>query len=251
VQIRDSGFILDKQTLGENSLLITIFSQNHGLIKGAVNNIKSKNIARIIAQGNHIEFCWKARLLNHLGTLTLELERPLSFKIFADQLKILMLQSILSTLSVALPEGVSEQILYTETANFINTLAANKEAMLQYIYLELSMLSTLGFELDLKNCALTDYIGQLYYLSPKTGRGAIEEAGIAHHDKLFVIPDYFYNAKAISIAEFYEGIKITHHFLVKNIFSEKRLMPPASRTNLMQFLARSVTLEATHDFYSS
>lgn len=236
MQIIDSGIILDKRELGEKALLITIFSENHGLIKGAVNNKKSKRLAQTIAVGNKVEFNWKARLINHLGTLTLELIKPLSFKIFSDQLKMLMLQSIFSTLSIALPEGLNENSLYNETEAFITTLADSKEAMVKYIYLELSILSHLGFEIDLQNCAVTNSSGQLYYLSPKTGRGATEEAGRLHHDKLFVIPDYFYRHKEISFEEFRSGLKITNHFLSQNIFKEKNIAYPLGRANLINFL---------------
>jgi DNA repair protein RecO (recombination protein O) len=246
VQIVDSGIILDKKELGENALLITIFSENHGLIKGAVNNKKSKRLAQTIAHGNKVAFNWKARLIDHLGTFTLELVKPLSFKIFSDQLKMLMLQSIFSTLSIALPEGLNENSLYHETEEFINNLASKAEAMTKYIHLELSILSHLGFEIDLQTCALTNATCQLHYLSPKTGRGATKEAGRSHHDKLFIIPDYFYHPKAISLEEFLSGIKITSHFLSQNIFREKNISYPHGRANLMNFLMQQIIISPAY-----
>ena len=82
------------------------------------------------------------------------------------------------------------------------------------------------------------FLGKLYYLSPKTGRGATEAAGKPHHDKLFIIPDYFYQKKDISLEEFFKGLKITSHFLSQNIFAERNLSCPVGRVNLMNFIAQ-------------
>ena len=236
MQINDSGIILEIRKLGEKSLLLTLFSENHGLIKGAINYRKSSNFERSAQPGNLVEFIWKARLIDHLGTLTLELIKPISFKIFSQQLKMLMLQSILSTLRIALPEGLNENHLYKKTIEFIELLPHNSKAMNEYICLELSILSHLGFEIDLNVCATTNYIGKLHYLSPRTGRGVIEEAGKEYHDKLFIIPDYFYQKREISLKEFLTGIKITNHFLAQNIFSQKNLLSLSGRDNLTNYL---------------
>jgi len=236
MQINDYGIILEARKLGEKSLLLTIFSENHGLIKGAINHKRLSSSERVAQPGNLVKFVWKARLIEHLGTLILELIKPISFKIFSEQIKMLMLQSILSTLQIALPEGLNENLLYKETVEFIDILSNSNKAMTEYIHLELSILSQLGFEIDLNICAMTNYVGKLYYLSPKTGRGVTEEAGREYHDKLFIIPDHFYQKEEISLQEFVNSLKITSHFLSQNIFSQKNLLSISGRENLASFL---------------
>ena len=239
MQIKGNGIILEKKKIGENSLLVKLFTQDQGIVHGAINNAHSKQNARIAQLGNLVNFTWQARLIEHLGVFKIELVRPISFKIFSSQFKMHIIQSMLAIIAFALPEGVCEQPIYNRLIEFLDKLSYSDELgtiYMDYLQFEIMILSDLGFKIDVDSCAVTNKTDNLFYISPKTGRAVTKEIGLAFHDKLFILPDYFVSPRTISLGEMLIGLRITGYFLQKNIFHLKRENSLEIRDNLIRHI---------------
>jgi len=149
-----------------------------------------------------------------------------------------MLQSLFTVLTISLPEGIEENQIYLEIEKFIKNLGSLENTMIDYLNLEITILTQVGYQIDLQTCAVTNKCEKLFYISPKSGRAVTQEAGHKYHDQLFIIPDYFYEHRPINYQEFLDGLKITGHFLQKNIFHHKNIAMPSSRVNLIDYVQK-------------
>ena len=70
------GIILSVQDYGETSAILKIFTRDEGCYTGLVRGAKGKRMRPIVQIGNQVFVNWKARLSEHLGNFTLELNMP-------------------------------------------------------------------------------------------------------------------------------------------------------------------------------
>ena len=241
MQIEGEAIVLFKKKLGENSLLVKLFSREQGIVIGAINNANSKSMSRVIQPGNFVHFIWQARLVEHLGILRTELIKPISFKIFSSQIKMHIIQSMLATIAFALPEGVPEVSIYNRLESYMKKLTNCEDIYMDYLLFEIGLLAELGFAIDMESCAVSNETENLYYISPKTGRAVTKEVGAAYHDKLFILPDYFISPRSINIAELLDGLEITSYFIKKHILSLKHISNIEARDNLLSYLYTALT----------
>lgn len=72
MNFKDIGIIIAKKPLKENTAIITVFTENHGLYSGVIRET-SKKFGSVNQQSNIVDFLWQARLHEHLGMAKCEL----------------------------------------------------------------------------------------------------------------------------------------------------------------------------------
>ena len=72
---RDKGILLATRPFGETSLIIDVFTPDHGKSSGVVRGGQSKKLKPILQIGAQLDLTWKARLEEHLGSFQVELIR--------------------------------------------------------------------------------------------------------------------------------------------------------------------------------
>jgi DNA repair protein RecO (recombination protein O) len=238
--IEDEGIIISKLKYGENSLIVKVFTKQNGVCCGLIKGIKK--YSAIAQVGNLVKTSWKGRLTEHLGSFTFELLKPYAQSFFDCYTKMLAINSSSALLAKVLPEKEEYKTLYNSYIKFLDVLETesteNSGWIKNYILLELDILKTMGFGLDLTTCVATGQTNNLAYISPKSGAAVCLEAGEAYKDKLFFLPSFFkgeyFNSKISADneniqqkseqkpqdQEILEGLRITRYFMAKYLFAE-------------------------------
>ena len=84
---QDEGYLLSKNNLGENSIIIETFTLNNGKYSGSVYGGSSRIKKKIFQIGNKIYLNWKCKADNRIGYFDAELIKPVSPLFFDDKKK--------------------------------------------------------------------------------------------------------------------------------------------------------------------
>jgi len=241
MKFSDIGIIISIKNYSENSAIIKVFSQNHGIYRGFVSSPKSKKNQAIFQIGNLISFEWRCRNEDGLGSFYYsDLIKSFAAKIIFDRLKLSCCSSLFSIIESCFLERENHHRLFTKIHNFLLKISDNdiKKAsfLTDYIKLELKILETLGYGVDLSSCAVTESTNDLVFVSPKSARAVSFEAGRAYESKLLKLPQFLLaenqnEADGIEDYQLCEGLKLSGYFLEKYVFAEKG-MKPSSRAHI-------------------
>jgi len=218
----DKGLVVSVKKYGENSLILHLFTKDHGVHAGLVKYSTTKKNGYIYELGNILSVEWTGRLEEQLGFYKSELEKSYLYNIINNSLKLDALNSICSMLSIFLPERQVNSKLYKESIEIIKYLNNNDMIWVsRYVQWELLLLSELGYGLDLSQCAVTSEIENLKYVSPKSGRAVSELGAGIWVKKLLILPKFLQkiNTNAIDNDELNYGIKLTTFFLNRYVVS--------------------------------
>jgi DNA repair protein RecO (recombination protein O) len=218
----DKGLVVSVKKYGENSLILHLFTKEHGVHAGLVKYSTTKKNGYIYELGNILSVEWTGRLEEQLGFYKSELEKSYLYNIINNSLKLDALNSICSMLSMFLPERQVNSKLYKETIEIIKYLNNNNMTWVsRYAQWELLLLSELGYGLDLSQCAVTGEIENLKYVSPKSGRAVSELGAGIWVKKLLILPKFLqkFNTNAVDNDELNYGIKLTTFFLNRYVVS--------------------------------
>ena len=218
----DKGLVVSVKKYGENSLILHLFTKDHGVHAGLVKYSTTKKNGYIYELGNILSVEWTGRLEEQLGFYKSELEKSYLYNIINNSLKLDALNSICSMLSIFLPERQVNSKLYKETIEIIKYLNNNNMTWVsRYAQWELLLLSELGYGLDLSQCAVTSEIENLKYVSPKSGRAVSELGAGIWVKKLLILPKFLqkFNTNAVDNDELNYGIKLTTFFLNRYVVS--------------------------------
>jgi len=150
MQWTDEGYLLSKNNYDENSIIIEVFTHNHGKCSGIVYGGASRKHKKIFQIGNKIFITWKSRGENKSGYFTVELIEPISPYFFDDKKRSICILSSSSILKILLPELQINKKIYNSYSNFINNLYLNNW-IYNYIRWEVSLIKELGYEINILN----------------------------------------------------------------------------------------------------
>ena len=103
---------------------------------------------------------------------------------------------------------------------------------------ELLLLAELGFGLDLSECAATGSETDLAWVSPKSGRAVSEGAAEGYRDRLFRLPPFLVAGGGAEWDDIFDGLRITGHFLARDLLIGRQSEVLASRERLVDRLRR-------------
>lgn len=210
---RGTGILLAVRRHGENSAIIEVFTPTHGRHAGVVRGGAGRKLAPILQPGAQLDVAWRARLEDHLGSFLVEPIRSRAATAMSDRLMLAGLNTVTGILSFCLPEREPYPELYTRTEQLLDLLEHRDVWPLAYLQWELGLLATMGYALQLSECAVTGATDELIYVSPKSGRAVSKSAAGDWADRLLPLPDVLKGIGAAPDAEIAEGLKTTGHFL--------------------------------------
>jgi len=235
ISLTDNAITLTVRKHAESSALVEIFTETHGVYRGAVRGAFSKNNRGIYQPGNLISATWSARMAEQMGNIKAEMIKPYSALIMPHPHALALLSSACTLLAVALPERHTYPTLYKALMHLLTHLTyAPEECMAEYLRFELLLLAETGFGLDLSSCAATGQIEDLLYVSPKSGRAVSRDAGRPYHDKMLPLPSFLLREGGYmpTPEEIAQGLKLTSYFLEHWLFEALHRKLPAARTRL-------------------
>lgn len=210
---RDQGILLGSRHHGETSVIIEVFTPEHGRHAGVVRGGASRRMAPVLQTGAQVDVEWRARLEHHLGTFRVE---PLKSRawVMGDRLALAGLNAVCALLRFTLPEREAHGKLYHKSLISLDLLDQPEIWPLAYLNWEMALLEEMGFGLDLRRCAVMgEKANDLSYISPKTGR-AVSRAGAGDWaDRLLPLPPCLLGDGPAPDTEIVQGLDVTGHFL--------------------------------------
>ena len=146
----DEGYLLSRSNYSENSIIIEVFTLNHGKYTGIVYGGSSSKQKRNFQIGNKLIVNWKSKNENRNGYFTVELSYPISPFYFDDKKKSTCILSSTSILKILLPERQINKSIYKSFASLLENLS-NINWIKSYIFWELNLIKELGFEINFLN----------------------------------------------------------------------------------------------------
>ena len=218
----DIGFLLSKNKYNENSLIVEIYTKNHGKIPGIIFGGTSKKLKNYLQIGNKIYVNFNSKSENRIGYFKTELDQALSPYYFDDYKKLLCISSAMNLIKILTAESQKNQNIYDLIGNFYNLLN-HSNWIKNYIFWELELFKILGYDLNFENLVDKKVIdNKLQYVS----KSLIEKKIVPNFliDKTQNIED---------MSTLLSGLKLVSDYLNKTILKPNNLSQPISR---LQFI---------------
>ncbi len=233
------ALVLSASLFGEANALVHLFTSDHGVVHGLVRGGMGRRNAATWQPGNLVQARWHARLPEQLGSVSGEIIQANAARCLGSRLSLACLSSICAVTDSALPEGERYSGLFDDTGRVASLFGAESGEqatafeMATLLRWERILLQDLGFALNLTECAVTGERADLVYLSPRTGRAVSRQGAGTWASRLLPLPGLFLNPEDTGIpADWSAGLRLTGHFLTRDVFGPLHRPLPAARIRL-------------------
>jgi DNA repair protein RecO (recombination protein O) len=103
----------------------------------------------------------------------------------------------------------------------------------------LLLLAELGFGLDLDTCAVSGAHDNLTAVSPRSGRAVSAAEAAGYEDRLLPLPQFVRSGGQGSWREIADGLRLTGHFLRRDLLAERWSALGEARERLAERLRRA------------
>ena len=247
---RDEGIIIGLKRHGETSVIVEAMTQAHGRHMGVVKGGRSRRMQPFLQAGNSIGIVWRARLEEHMGIYAVEPLRERAGEIMDSGLALAGLNLIGEWLRL-LPERDCHTNLWALAEALADNLSDPHRAPPLMVRFELTILTELGFGLDLEHCAKTGQTHDLDWVSPRTGRAVSREAGAPYADRLLSLPPFLQSGEGAphganappSRDDVLSGFRLTGHFMARDVLNPRGAPDSEARRAYLARLAAAPELE--------
>ena len=232
------ALVLHVRPHGETSAILDVFTRDHGRYGGLVRGGAGRRLRPVLQAGNLVRARWRARLSEHLGTMSVEAGESFAAQAMTQADALAGLLSLCALLR-GMPERNAYPRLYDTATALLAHLVAGDDWLGHLVRFELVLLEESGFGLDLSHCAATGGTKDLAYVSPRSGRAVSRDAAKPYVAQLFALPDFLTRPDAPATrADILNGLALTGHFLERRLYTPHNMAVPAARTRLIERLAR-------------
>ena len=221
----DSGFLIYKNRYNENSIISEFYTKNHGKISGIVFGGTSKKIKNYLQIGNQLYLNYNSKSEGKLGYFKLEIQKVYSPIYFENSQKLSCINSTMNLIHLLTAESQSNIKIFDLIEKFYLILS-NDKWLKDYIFWELELLKTLGFDLELNNLANKELLDDkmVYVVRSKAEKK--------------IIPSFLIEKKLLvdDLKTLLNGLKLVSDFLEKTILKPNNLNYPISRTQFINSL---------------
>jgi DNA repair protein RecO (recombination protein O) len=232
----EPAIVLDVRPFGEADAVATVLTRPHGTHRGLARGGTGRSRASLWQPGNIVRARWVGRLSDQLGTLSAELVHPAAALAMDDPLALAMLRGACAVAEGALPDRVPHDRLFAGLLHLLAHLAEGPALLADVIRWEAAVLADLGYGLDLSpppgggNAPLA-------YVSPRSGRGVTEAEAGAWKPRLLPLPRLLLHDEPGSAPQWRDGLRLTGHFLARDVFGAQHRPLPAARLALYDRVA--------------
>jgi DNA repair protein RecO (recombination protein O) len=239
----DDAIVLALRPHGETAAILEVLTREHGRHLGLVYGGASSKRRAFLQPGNRIHATWRARIPEHLGTMTAETVRLRAGDMFETRAALIGLNAFTAVAAAVLPEREPHRAAFEGADHLLEAIASEEFDSWGPLFVrwEMGLLDELGFGLDLSACAATGISENLVYVSPKSGRAVSKAAGTPYKERLLSLPAFLrgeleYLPKLREIAE---GLKLTGYFLVHRVLDPHGKSMPEARVRLADMAANN------------
>lgn len=237
VEWSDDAMVLSVRQHGESGAILEVLTRAHGRHLGLVRGGTSRKQKPLLQPGNSLRLQWRARLSEHLGSFTCDLDKARAGALMDNREALIGLNAFTSIAGSTLPERAPYFDAVFLAANIL--LDAMMEDGLShwgaiYVRWEAGLLEALGFGLDLSSCVATGVTEDLKYVSPRSGRAVSADAGAPYAGRMFALPAFLLGTRNgdVSAADIVAGLSLTGHFLLERVLRPNGKAMPSARLRL-------------------
>jgi DNA repair protein RecO (recombination protein O) len=237
VEWSDDAIVLSVRRHGESGTILEALTRTYGRHAGLVRGGASRRLNSVLQPGNGVRLHWRARLQEHLGNFTVELDRARAGALMENREALAGLNAFTAIAGATLPERSPHHgPIFMASDILLDGMMEDGLAHWGALYVrwEVGLLESLGFGLDLSQCAATGTTGDLSYVSPKSGRAVSAEAGAPYAARLFALPKFLLSSQNadVSAADIAAGLALTGHFLFERVLAPSGKPMPSARLRL-------------------
>ena len=240
MRIEGEAIICAVRPHGEHGAVVRALTPSDGLQAGYVRGGRSRRLRPVLLPGNLVQAEFRARTDEQLAHLSVELIASRA-PLLVEALAAAAIEWGTALTAAALPEGQPYPRLYGALDGMLSAVEAAPSAKhwaTALVRYELLVLSELGFGLDLSECAATGAVEDLAYVSPKSGRAVSSSGAGDYRDRLLALPPFLLRGGEASWDEIQQGLRLTGHFLERDLLVERQADILAARERLVDRLRR-------------
>jgi DNA repair protein RecO (recombination protein O) len=228
---------------GEHGAIVRALTPDGGIQPGYVRGGRSRRLRPILLPGNLVQAEYRSRTEEQLAHLSVELIASRA-PLHVEALPAAAIEWACALTASTLPEALPYPRLYEALDGLLAAIEAAPSAKgwaTALVRYELLILGELGFGLDLSECAATGATSNLAFVSPKSGRAVSAEGAGDYRDRLMPLPAFLLEGGAAEWDDIFGGLRITGHFLARDLLIERQADVLGARERLIQRLKRVVS----------
>ncbi len=242
MHLRAAAIVVAVRQHGEHGAIVRALTRNDGVQPGYVRGGRSRAMRPVLLQANVIQGEWRARTGEQLASLTAELIHSRA-TLHHEPLAAGALEWATALTAAALPEAQPYPQIHDALDGVLGAIEAAPSARgwaAALVRYELLVLAELGFGLDLDRCVATGADDDLAFVSPKSGGAVSRGAAFGYEAKLLRLPQFLMVGGEAGWPDIFDGLRLTGHFLARDILVDRRADPLAARDRLVDRLKRAV-----------
>jgi DNA repair protein RecO (recombination protein O) len=226
---------------GEHGAIVRLMTPRDGLQAAYVRGARGRRMRPVLIAGNVVQAELSARTETQLPQATIELVHSRG-PLLSEPLPAAAIEWATVLTATALPEGQPYPRLYEALEGLLDAIEAAPSASgwgTALVRYELLLLAELGFGLDLDRCAVSGSDRDLVAVSPKSGRAVSATEAEPYSGRLLALPAFVREGGQASWPEIYKGLKLTGHFLDRDLLTERSRPISQARSRLVDRLRRA------------
>ena len=221
----DIGFLVSKNKYNENSLIVEIFTKNHGKISGIIFGGTSKKIKNYLQIGNLLHANYNSKSENRVGYFKIEIYRAYSPIYFDNFQKLSCITTAMNLIKLFTADSQSNIKIYDLINQFY--LIISKDFWLKnYIFWELELLKILGYNLELDSLVNKKIVDNktLYVAESSTDQK--------------IVPNFLIDKSDTKedLTTLLKGLRLVGDFMDKTILKPNNISFPISRNQFLSSL---------------
>lgn len=240
MRLESLAIICAMRAHGEHGAIVRLLTPEDGLQAAYVRGGRSRRLRPVLLPGNLVQAELRARTEDQLPHASIELVESRG-PLLGEPLAAAAIDWVSALTAASLPEGHGYPRLFQALQGLLAAIESAPAARIwaaALVRYELLLLAELGFGLDLSECAATGAEDGLAWVSPKSGRAVSEAGAEGYRDRLFRLPPFLLGGGAAEWEDVFNGLRITGHFLARDLLIGRQSEVLASRDRLVERLRR-------------
>ena len=195
----------------------------------------------VLVPGNLVQARLRSRTEEQLAHAEVELTHSRA-PLLTEPLPAAAIEWVTALTATALPEAQPYERLYDALDALLALIEAAPSALGwagSLVRYELLLLAELGFGLDLESCAVSGSNDNLVAVSPRSGRAVSAAEAEPYSGRLLPFPPFLRGGGDPSWMEIEQGLRLTGHFLEREILTGRAAALGEARSRLTDRLLRA------------
>jgi len=221
----DSGYLLSKNKYNENSIIVEIFTKNHGKYSGIIFGASSKKIKSYLEIGNKLHINYTSKNHGRIGYFKPEILNATTPLYFDNRKKLMCIASAMNLIKLVTVEAQESPNIYHLIDDFFVFLSTENWAK-HYVFWELELLKLVGFDLELKKIVNKETINNE------------KQYFVQNNFEKKIVPNFLVEVddNKIDKKNLIKGLKLVGDYLDKNILKPNNINYPLSRLDFVKLL---------------